>query len=223
MNHKQRRAVETAACERRYGIADAKGSEYSGAGSTYKETGADTLANFKLVGDRLGISPVLVLLTYWLKHVDSITTAVREAELHDSNTDVGRSIRYAQGEGIVSRLDDARNYLDLLECLLIDTDAIASDQEDFSAPFGHSAPEPGARTPQKARTEATIAAEKIIDAEAEALTKAGLVEGLDGVWRGATTIDKSVKNPGERQTPIYAQPAVFTPTQDILRETGELT
>jgi hypothetical protein len=220
MNHKTRRAVETAACERRYGIADAKGSEYSGAGSTYKETGADTLANFKLVGDRLGISPVLVLLTYWLKHVDSITTAVREAELYNSNTDVGRSIRYAQGEGIVSRLDDARNYLDLLECLLIDTDAIpSSDKEEMVLTVTDSK-----------GVHANIASHtwnELVDVtssvEREALTNAGLVEGLDGVWRGATTIDKSVKNPGERQTPIYARPAVFTPTQDAIRETGELT
>lgn len=50
----------------------------------------------------------------------------------------------------------------------------------------------------------------------EDLSQAGMVEGLDGVWRGATTIDASVKNPGERQTPIYCQPTVFEP------ETGEL-
>lgn len=132
MNHRMRRIVETLACERRYGIADAKGAEYSGKGSTYKDTGADTLANFKNVAERIGGTPEQVLMTYLLKHIDSINTAVREAGMYtgqDENgyTAAARSQQariYAAGEGIVSRLDDARNYLDLLECLLIDNDHI---------------------------------------------------------------------------------------------------
>lgn len=130
MNHTARRIVETLACERRYGIADAKGAEYSGAGSTYKETGADTLHNFKSVAERTGCTPEQTLMTYLLKHIDSINTAVKEAAAvaKGPGADLNRYRRevYAKGEGIVSRLDDARNYLDLLECLLIDLSHIGN-------------------------------------------------------------------------------------------------
>jgi hypothetical protein len=129
MNHKTRRIVETAACERRYGIADAKGAEYSGAGSTYKETGADTLRNFKSVAERVGITPEQALMVYLLKHVDSISTAVREASFPRDAT-VDPLSAYESGEGIVSRLDDARNYLDLFECVLIDLGLIEYPTED---------------------------------------------------------------------------------------------
>ncbi len=219
MNHAMRRAIETAACERRYGIADEKGAEYSQAGANYQTGDADVLLNFKEVAKRTGTTPVQVLLNYMLKHVDSITTTCREAEWRDSNTDVGRSIRYAQGEGIVSRLDDLRNYADLLECLLVDTGAI-EDTSNYEVKrqieiLG------GMENVQK------LMGEDIeFDAESDKILKqAGLVEGLDGVWRGASKIDKSVKNPGEKQTPIYAKPAVFEPTQDKIREpeTGELS
>jgi hypothetical protein len=63
----------------------------------------DVLANFKRVGERLGTSPMQPLLTYWLKHEDSIT-----AILSKGVEDV---------EGIASRLADARNYIDLIYAL----------------------------------------------------------------------------------------------------------
>lgn len=212
MNHKQRRIVETLACERRYKIADAKGAEYSGAGQTYKETGADTLANFKAVGERVGTTPEQALMVYLLKHIDSINTTVREAG-DPFYSSVGQELIYAKGEGIVSRLDDARNYLDLLECLLIDNGHIGGEflnqPADWPALIAATMPEgpepwsePLLETPERGVTR-------------DDLSNAGMVEGLDGVWRGATTIDASVKNPGERQTPIYCQPTVFEP------ETGE--
>lgn len=202
MNHKQRRIVETLACERRYGIADAKGAEYSGAGQTYKETGADTLANFKAVGERVGTTPEQALMVYLLKHIDSINTTVREAG-DPFYSSVGQELIYAKGEGIISRLDDARNYLDLLECLLIDNGHIEHDREAAWHQLVGPKTEPLLETPERGVTR-------------DDLASAGMVEGLDGVWRGATTIDASVKNPGERQTPIYCQPTVFE------SETGEL-
>jgi hypothetical protein len=137
MNHKARRIIEQLACERRYGIADEKGAEYSGAGSTYKETGADTLHNFKSVAERTGCTPEQTLMTYLLKHIDSINTAVKEAAQCEAKR-VTRTYQpddpnprevYAKGEGIVSRLDDARNYLDLLECLLVDLSCIGNPAE----------------------------------------------------------------------------------------------
>lgn len=236
MNHRMRRIVETLACERRYGIADAKGAEYSGAGKTYQETGADTLRNFKAVSERIGGTPEQVLLTYLLKHMDSITTTVREAA-DDFYSEVGQALIYAKGEGIVSRLDDARNYLDLLECLLIDNGHIepaVDEQGELYTQIGVGAEAltfpakqpyqyPGGReaSVQSKLAGGTFAHHSQVDPpknmespqvayviepeQEDALQNAGLVEGLDGVWRGATKIDESVKNPGEIQTPIYMQ------------------
>lgn len=269
MNHRMRRIVETLACERRYGIADAKGAEYSGAGSTYQETGADTLRNFKAVSERIGGTPEQVLMTYLLKHIDSITTAVREAGIYneDENSDrVDARAVYAAGEGIVSRLDDARNYLDLLECLLIDNGHIEEvwDKEgEMYAAIGEGAAElnfparqpyqyPGghedaveakleggtfAHLREGESVEFTITVPggtpdpgllavqmEAKDQQEADLKNAGLVEGLDGVWRGKTTIDESVKHPGERQTPLYMQ-GVADPENkgsEHYGETGEL-
>lgn len=54
------------------------------------------------------------------------------------------------------------------------------------------------------------------ETQQHSMRDAGLVECLDGVWRPAAKKDESVKNPGEVQTPIYAQP-----TMDVLREGWE--
>lgn len=275
MNHRMRRIVETLACERRYGIADQKGAEYSGKGSTYKETGADTLNNFKSVAERIGGTPEQVLMTYLLKHVDSINTTVREAGVYtgqDENgyTDAARSQQhriYAAGEGIVSRLDDARNYLDLLECLLIDNGHIeeAWDEEGMKyAEIGEGAADlkfpamqphqyPGAReaavdrpafahhdilalTPEDGewegegtredpirpkRTDTSVPTDEQYELmEKQKLEDAGLIECLDGVWRPGADKDESVKNPGERQVPIYMQPTMDQVRESL--ETGEL-
>lgn len=80
---------------------------------------------------------------------------------------------------------------------------------EFLHPQAELASEPLLETPERGVTR-------------DDLANAGMVEGLDGVWRGKTTIDESVKNPGERQTPIFAQPAVFDPPKEY-GETGELT
>lgn len=231
MQHSSRRVIEEAACVRRYALADAKGAEYSGAGASYRENGADVLANFKSVAERIGGTPEQVLMTYLLKHIDSINTTVREGAAplpHTHNV-------YAAGEGIVSRMDDARNYLDLLECLLIDNYHItgegiitAPDAKSFIAALNAEMDEV-AEADRLIREHHPLANDpkgidwdSKIEQSEEALRKSGLVEGLDGVWRGATTIHESVRNPGERQVPIFAQPTQDSVRGEDVTSTGEL-
>lgn len=244
MNHKQRRTVETAACERRYGIADEKGAEYSGQGSSYKESGADTLTNFKAVAERTGMTPVQCLLVYFLKHIDSITTTCREAEAVDYRStgiavDFGgedRHDRYAEGEGIVSRLDDARNYLDLLECLLMDTGGIDDgilhqefyervntplSEEDFIEFLGDLAPD------QEDVPEGSI---RCYDGVIRPRT---MPEGtpVQTPLFAQTTMDALRNEPLERYGAAWEakgevlkpRPAVFNPPSEEYGETGELS
>lgn len=72
-------------------ILVSKGKSYSGAA----DANADRLANFKRVGARLGLSPLIVWAVYMLKHVDSICTFC--ATGHES-------------EGFRSRALDLSNY-----------------------------------------------------------------------------------------------------------------
>lgn len=110
MKAAQKAAVIEQANARRTGISEEKSAEYSGR--------EDVLRNFKGQGKRLNLDPVQVLAVYFGKHIDSIETFVRELASCDSYT--ARVALVNRGEGLVSRLDDARNYLDLLECLLVE-------------------------------------------------------------------------------------------------------
>ncbi len=94
-NEKYNELVDSAR-KRLDGILKVKGHDYSGE--------VDRLANFKRVGENLGIMPVTALATYMHKHWDSIMTFVREGKL--------------QSEPIDGRLDDLHNYLYLLEGLI---------------------------------------------------------------------------------------------------------
>jgi hypothetical protein len=115
VNYTDKARLVAAAHDRRNKISDQKGPEYAGSGSEYTADEADVLANFKKVGERLGLDPLTVAGVYMTKHYDSIATWIREAE--------GKTLeeKYASvesGEGVISRLDDLRNYADLLECLI---------------------------------------------------------------------------------------------------------
>lgn len=116
MNNATRRGIFERANARRFGITEEKGPEYTGEGSDYQAEDADVLANFKNVAARIGSNPITVLGVYMLKHVDSITTFIQELEKVE-NLEQALELIYA-GEGIISRLDDARNYLDIMEALL---------------------------------------------------------------------------------------------------------
>lgn len=72
-----------------------KGSEYAQA-----DIEDNRLNNFERVAERVASTPQKVLMTYLLKHIDSIEKWVRTG---------------TEGtEGITGRIADARNYLDLL-------------------------------------------------------------------------------------------------------------
>lgn len=113
MDSKRYREIINEADNRRRGIVQAKGPEYTGGH-------ADVLRNFKVVGKRLGIPPLVVLGVYMNKHLDSINTFLKEETYTWFNGGPDLSERMEQGEGIISRLDDARNYMDLCEALLED-------------------------------------------------------------------------------------------------------
>lgn len=132
MNHTTRRKIEEAADKRRRGIADEKGAEYSGEGANYKtHSDADVLRNFKVNGSRLGTSPLLTAGLYFGKHCDSVFTFLRQQETMSMED---RKKLANAGEGIVSRLDDIRNYCDLIECLLRDAELVV-DQGEMEQQF----------------------------------------------------------------------------------------
>lgn len=81
-------------------LTESKGREYAGS--------ADQLANFKRLGETLGMPPEAVLLVYLTKHLDSINSYVRELP------------EPAPSEPITGRIDDAILYLVLLKALIFD-------------------------------------------------------------------------------------------------------
>jgi len=84
----------------RLDLLDKKGLAYSG--------DTDAFENFKRNGERLGLSKYQVWLVYFMKHIDSITNAVKNAP----NAPVD------QTEGLTGRVDDAINYLNLFAGML---------------------------------------------------------------------------------------------------------
>ena len=77
-----------------------KGREYAGSD--------DQLANFKRLGEALRMAPEAILFIYLTKHLDSITTYVRELQEHELS------------EPIDGRIDDAILYLILLKGLTLE-------------------------------------------------------------------------------------------------------
>jgi hypothetical protein len=79
-------------------VNDQKGKDYG--------ADADALANFKALGERLGMKPVQVWAGYAFKHFSAIETLVKKGEL--------------KSEAPRSRFVDAINYLILGAALLED-------------------------------------------------------------------------------------------------------
>jgi len=67
----------------------------------------DVLTNFKVVAERLGLSPLQVWAVYFLKHVDSLTTYAKD-------------VRIPQAENVQGRFADAYNYLELGYALYVE-------------------------------------------------------------------------------------------------------
>lgn len=83
-----------------------KGKAYAGEG--------DSLANFKRNAERLGMSPFQIWAVYFNKHIDSINNAI--AQNPDNPID--------ETEGLRGRIIDAKNYIEILYCLLIEFELI---------------------------------------------------------------------------------------------------
>lgn len=102
MNYQQRKKIIEQANKRRQSLMLNKGKEYSGGNE-------DINFNFKEVANRLGTrlagTPLYACLVYLLKHQLSIEKWARDGVL-------------SSGEDIFSRLDDIRNYYDILETLI---------------------------------------------------------------------------------------------------------
>ena len=78
----------------------------------------DRLQNFREVAEFLGQRPAEVSLAYLLKHIQSITLAVRTGEY-------AWKWKTDHGEGLKQRIADARNYLLLLAaCLEEETEKV---------------------------------------------------------------------------------------------------
>lgn len=78
-----------------------KGYEYRG-----REGEENVLANFDRLSMKLGVDPMVIIMVYLTKHLDSIDTFVR---------DWNKPVKHAMSEPIESRIDDAINYLILLK------------------------------------------------------------------------------------------------------------
>lgn len=118
MNADTRRQIIERAHERELALIDTKGREYTGGAEQGNDL--DTLANFKRVAERTGLNALQVWGVYFLKHVDAIGTYLQDPTRETS-------------EPITGRIDDARTYLGLLECLLVDLDPV--EQRNSKPPY----------------------------------------------------------------------------------------
>jgi hypothetical protein len=84
----------------------------------YTRGDVDRLINFKRIGEKRGLSPQAILGVYMQKHLDTIDHWINTGE--------------EDAEGLVSRLDDVRNYCDLLEGLYIES----QEAQEAGAPTG---------------------------------------------------------------------------------------
>lgn len=107
MNSADRIKVIEAMHDREMEIIRTKGREYTIGAEEGNDL--DTLANLKNVAARTGTTPFQVWATYFLKHADAITTYVMDPTRELS-------------ESIHGRIDDARTYLGMLECLVVEAE-----------------------------------------------------------------------------------------------------
>lgn len=78
-----------------------------GKGKEYTVSDEDKLKNFKSIAERMQTTPQMVAMVYLLKHMDSIRNYVLTG-------------KEASDEPINGRIRDARNYLLLLEAILME-------------------------------------------------------------------------------------------------------
>ena len=88
-------------------ILNRKGAEYA--------SDEDANANFKKRAEDIGIDPKQILWIFLSKHLDSIKSYIKK----------GKEI---SDEPIVGRINDARNYLFLLHCLICEEKNAGKEQ-----------------------------------------------------------------------------------------------
>ena len=100
-------------------LLNKKGAEYA--------SDTDALANFKKRSDDIGIDPKQILWIFLSKHLDSIKYFIKKGQV-------------ASSEPIEGRIQDARNYLFLLTCLIAEDKEMAkkSPPEEEGNTGGHS-------------------------------------------------------------------------------------
>lgn len=96
----------------------------------YTQGDEDVLINFKQVAAFMNITPEEVCLTYMMKHIQSITMAVKRNPgiKFEWKTETGE-------EGLAQRFSDARNYLLLLAALIDEHGEDQSDGEHINKVF----------------------------------------------------------------------------------------
>lgn len=100
MNRKQFKQSISEKRENRDYIKDSKGKAYSG--------DVDVFANFKRNAEKAGLTKYQIWLVYFNKHIDAITNSIKDNP--DNPVD--------ETESMQGRIDDAINYLELLEGML---------------------------------------------------------------------------------------------------------
>lgn len=113
MNYEERQKIIEEATQRRFKLLFNKGKEYSVGNE-------DINFNFKEIAKRLGTrlagTPEYVCLVYLCKHLLSLEKWAKDGEL-------------SSGETIISRLDDIRNYLDILESLIREKEVMENENK----------------------------------------------------------------------------------------------
>lgn len=80
-------------------------------GESYANSDTDRLKNFRALSEELGTSMEQQLATYLLKHIRAINHWIKMGSVPDGDLDV-------RSDGIVGRIADAENYLDLLYVMI---------------------------------------------------------------------------------------------------------
>lgn len=79
----------------------------------YVQGNPDVLHNFKTNADRMGITPLQCIGIYWGKHVDAITSYLKDPNIK-------------QAEAIEGRLADCINYLKLINALIREKNGVTT-------------------------------------------------------------------------------------------------
>lgn len=176
MNDETRATIVARLHERELELLQTKGREYTGGAEAGNER--DVLHNFKDVAAQSGTTPLQAWAVYFLKHVSSITTHIADPSREMS-------------ESINGRIEDARTYLGLLQCLIAEQ---AEQAEQHVAAVREAAQQswrdgqeraglPGESYPLPDRAELVIGARGCID-ETDAGVRCAKVEGHAGECEG---------------------------------------